>query len=84
MDKFSKNVLYYFDESIGTFNYGNHPMKPFRIAMTDSLIKSYEIDKYMDEFNRDWVNNYIQQVDEQLFTKFHSDEYVDLIKILTP
>ena len=44
MDKFSKDVLYYFDESIGTYNYGNHPMKPFRIAMTDNLIKSYGID----------------------------------------
>lgn len=84
VDKFNKDVVYYFDESIGTYNYGNHPMKPFRIAMTDNLLKAYGMDQYMDEYNRDYVNAYIDEVNEKMFNKFHSDEYVNLIKILTP
>lgn len=44
-NKWNKKVAYFFDETIGSYNYANgHPMKPLRVAMTDSLIKSYEID----------------------------------------
>lgn len=35
----NKKVCYYYDDSIGCFNYAsNHPMKPLRVAMTDSLV----------------------------------------------
>jgi len=31
-----KDVVYYFDEMIGTYHYAfAHPMKPLRVAMTD-------------------------------------------------
>ena len=32
----NKDVVYYFDEMIGTYHYAfAHPMKPLRVAMTD-------------------------------------------------
>ena len=45
MFDFKSNVVYYFDEMIGTYHYANnHPMKPLRVAMTDELVKCYNID----------------------------------------
>jgi hypothetical protein len=37
-----KSVSYFFDEEIGLYHYANgHYMKPFRIAMTDELVRGY-------------------------------------------
>ena len=48
MFDFKKDVVYYFDEMIGTYHYANnHPMKPLRVAMTDELVKCYSIDQKM-------------------------------------
>lgn len=39
---FKKDVVYYFDEMIGTYHYAYlHPMKPLRVAMTDEIVKKY-------------------------------------------
>jgi hypothetical protein len=41
---FDKPVAFYYDDIIGTFNYGSgHPMKPFRVAMTYELTKAYNM-----------------------------------------
>lgn len=46
---FNKRVAYFYDDSIGNFNYGSeHPMKPKRISMTHELIVSYGMYKHMD------------------------------------
>lgn len=43
-----KNVLYYFDDMIGTYHYAvNHPMKPLRVAMTDEIVRKYDLDSKM-------------------------------------
>jgi hypothetical protein len=35
-------VSYYFDEEFSVYQVSpSHPMKPFRVKMTDSLIRSY-------------------------------------------
>lgn len=35
-----KNIAYYYDDSIGCYNYGiGHPMKPIKVTMTHELIK---------------------------------------------
>lgn len=49
---FSKNkVAYYYDEILGCFNYASgHPMKPLKVAMTDSLIREYKLDEKMTAF----------------------------------
>ena len=44
-----KDVVYYFDEMIGTFHYAYaHPMKPLRVAMTDEIVRKYDIQKNFD------------------------------------
>lgn len=44
-----KDVVYYFDEMIGTYHYAYaHPMKPLRVAMTDEIVRKYDLDKHFD------------------------------------
>lgn len=48
-----KKVSYFYDAEIGNYHYGNtHPMKPHRIRMADTLIRSYGLDEYMTEMVR--------------------------------
>lgn len=42
-------VSYYFDEEFACFNVpSDFMMKPLRIKLTDTLIKSYEMDRMMN------------------------------------
>ena len=44
-----KDVVYYFDEMIGTYHYAfAHPMKPLRVAMTDEIVRKYQLDQHFD------------------------------------
>lgn len=44
-------IAYLFDDSVGFYHYGpRHPMKPFRISVTHSLVKSLGLDKQMTIF----------------------------------
>lgn len=46
---FNKKVLFYYDDIIGTFQYTpGHPMKPFRLPMTQELIKAYNLNSRLD------------------------------------
>jgi histone deacetylase 1/2 len=46
-----KKVLYYHDDVIGTFQYASgHPMKPLRVAMTNEIVKSYDLYDKLDIF----------------------------------
>ena len=47
--------------------------------MTDTLIKEYNMDKAMENLKID--EEYVAGVD---FTLFHSDDYVDCLKQITP
>lgn len=38
----------------------------------------------MNRFDRDYVEANMLEVSEKIFTNFHSDEYIDLIKVLHP
>ena len=69
-------VSYYYDEEFSVFQVStNHPMKPLRIKMTDTLVKCYGMDKKMENLEVD--EEFIQKVDLSLF---HSDDYVDCLK----
>jgi len=57
----------------------NHPMKPHRIRMTDQLVKSYGMDKLVESMAVD--EEYYDSID---LTKFHSDDYIDFLKNVTP
>lgn len=46
---FKKDVVYYFDGMIGTYHYAvNHPMKPLRVAMTDEIVRKYQLNNHFD------------------------------------
>lgn len=47
-------VSYLFDKNVGNYHYGkNHPMKPHRSAVTNSLIHEYGLDRHMDILETD-------------------------------
>ena len=54
-------------------------MKPFRIRLTHVLIKSYELLDYMVDI--DLPDGYFDQID---MTTFHSDDYIELLKNISP
>ena len=47
-----RNVAYFYNEEVGKFYYyKDHPMKPRRIAMTHSLVESFDIYKKLDVYS---------------------------------
>jgi histone deacetylase 1/2 len=47
-----RNVAYFYNEDIGKFYYyKDHPMKPRRIAMTHSLLESFDVYRKMDVYS---------------------------------
>jgi histone deacetylase 1/2 len=74
-----QKVSYYFDEEFCCFNVSTElVMKPLRIKMTDTLIKSYEMDKMLKTLKVD--QDFVSNVD---LTMFHADDYVDCLKNLS-
>ena len=74
--KNKQKVQYFYDSEIGNYQYNvGHPMKPFRIRMTDELINAYKLNEEMEHIPLD--PDYVEAVD---FTLFHSDDYVDVLK----
>jgi acetoin utilization deacetylase AcuC-like enzyme len=54
-------------------------MKPFRVKMTDEMIKAYGMNEKLKSM---YVEpEFIENVD---FTVYHSDDYIDVLKNLTP
>jgi histone deacetylase 1/2 len=44
-----KKVAYFYDTDIGNYSYeAGHPMKPFRIRLTHSLVMTYGLYKKME------------------------------------
>ena len=69
---------YFYDAEIGNFHYGQgHPMKPHRVRMTHNLVVNYGLYRMMEVFRPKPVN-------AALLTRFHSDDYVNFLKIITP
>ncbi len=73
----NKRVVYYYDEEIGNFYYGqNHPMKPHRIRMTHSLVVNYGLFKKMEVYRP-------YRLGEKDMTIFHADDYINFLKEVT-
>lgn len=48
---FMKKVAYIYNDSTNNFNFNKeHPMKPRRIKMTDSLVKNYHLCDHLNMF----------------------------------
>jgi histone deacetylase 1/2 len=71
-------VCYYYDGDLGSFYYGaGHPMKPHRLRMTHNLLLSYGLYKRMEVYRP-------HPAAHQEMTQFHSNDYVDFLKRVTP
>ncbi|KAI4190010.1 MAG: hypothetical protein LQ346_005008 [Caloplaca aetnensis] len=73
-----KQVAYFYDSDVGNYAYvAGHPMKPHRIRMAHSLIMNYGLYKKMEIYRAKPASNHEM-------TQFHTDEYVDFLKKVTP
>ena len=72
----NKRVGYYFDEEFGMYTFKKgHPMRPFRAKVTDSLIRTYDMHRYMETFDNSYLG-----IPDTNFCEYHSPEYIDLLK----
>ena len=72
----NKRVGYYFDEEIGMYTFKKgHPMRPFRVKVTDSLVAAYGLHRYMQCYDSSYIG-----IPESNMTEYHSQEYIDLLR----
>ncbi|KAG6621979.1 Histone deacetylase 1, partial [Phytophthora cinnamomi] len=86
-----RRVAYFYDSDIGNYHYGqNHPMKPHRVRMAHNLITNYGLTKHMEVFVRLRLRCGIavvaapRLVDWTELTRFHSDDYIHFLRLVTP
>lgn len=74
-----RRVTYFHDaDTMGAYYYGpGHPMKPHRLQMTHNLILSYHLYRKMEVYGPHLAT------DEEM-TQFHTPEYIDFIRRVTP
>eukprot|EP00128_Syssomonas_multiformis_P015866 Colp12_sorted_trinity150504_noHs@8113 len=73
-----KRVCYFYDSDVGNYYYGSgHPMKPHRIRMTHNLLLNYGLYKKMEIYRP-------QKATFEEITKFHSDDYINFLRRVTP
>ncbi|KAJ8145665.1 hypothetical protein OY671_001244 [Metschnikowia pulcherrima] len=73
-----KNVSYHYHATALHFHYGpHHPMKPFRLMLTDHLVLSYKLHEKMDLYEP-------RPATKQELTEFHSEDYVNFLESITP
>lgn len=71
-------VSLHFNPKVSHYHYGvNHPMKPFRLMLTDHLISGYGLHKIMDLYETRMATR-----DE--FLQFHSEDYINFLAKITP
>nr|WCZ58515.1 histone deacetylase 1 [Andalucia godoyi] len=71
-------VAYFFDHDIGNYYYGQgHPMKPHRIKMTHNLLLNYGLYNHLDVYRPHLAS-------EAEISRFHSHDYVDFLRRITP
>lgn len=64
-------IAYIYDNTVGLHNYGkDHPMNPFRITMTHSLVKSYGLEQSLELY-----------LPTKVPISYHSDEYLKSIGV---
>ncbi|KAI9359999.1 hypothetical protein DFJ73DRAFT_816261 [Zopfochytrium polystomum] len=71
-------VAYYYHQDVGNYHYGpQHPMKPHRIRMTHNLILNYGLYKKLEVMRP-------SPATAAEMTKFHTDDYIDFLRRVTP
>lgn len=72
------NVSYHYNPEVSRFHYGAlHPMKPFRLMLTDHLVISYKLYEKMDLYTP-------RRATKDELLEFHSEDYIDFLQSITP
>lgn len=70
---YRRRIAYFMDPEIGNFYFGqNHPMKPYRLAITHNFVLNYGLDNYMQ-----FYKPHRATVEE--LKAFHSSDYIDYL-----
>lgn len=73
-----RKVSYHFNEDAAPYHFGTtHPMKPFRLMLTDHLVLSYGLHEKMDWYKPRPATQF--EIEE-----FHNSDYVDFLQRVTP
>lgn len=73
-----KNVSYHYNSDVSHYHYGpHHPMKPFRLMLTDHLVSLYKLYEKMDLYET-------REATRDELLAFHAEEYVDFLHSITP
>ncbi|CAG0884313.1 unnamed protein product [Cyprideis torosa] len=71
-------VTYLFDPAVGGFHYGTrHPMKPYRLTVTHSMVLQYGL------MNKMTICKPYKATFHDM-CRFHSEEYIDFLQNVTP
>ncbi|GMM34945.1 histone deacetylase [Saccharomycopsis crataegensis] len=72
------HVSYHYNPEVSNYHYGpHHPMKPFRLLLTDHLVSAYKLHEVMDLYQTTPASK------EQMM-KFHSPEYIEFLQKVSP
>ncbi|SMN18503.1 similar to Saccharomyces cerevisiae YGL194C HOS2 Histone deacetylase required for gene activation via specific deacetylation of lysines in H3 and H4 histone tails [Maudiozyma saulgeensis] len=75
---YTPRVSYHFNPKVSNYHYGvRHPMKPFRLMLTDHLVSGYGLHKIMDLYET-------RSATPDELREFHSDDYVKFLLKVTP
>ncbi|ETI19959.1 hypothetical protein G647_08974 [Cladophialophora carrionii CBS 160.54] len=71
-------VSWHYNPSVENHHFGQtHPMKPWRLTLTKSLVLSYGMHHAMDSYVS-------RAATKEELAEFHKDEYVDFLSVATP
>ncbi|CAD1813252.1 histone deacetylase HOS2 [Candida parapsilosis] len=71
-------VSYHYNPEVANYHYGTlHPMKPFRLMLTDHLVSTYKLHEKMDLYTP-------RRATKDELLQFHSEDYIDFLQSVTP
>jgi histone deacetylase 1/2 len=71
-------VAYFYDHDVGNYYYAlGHPMKPHRMRMVHELLIAYGVHEKLQVLQP-------PRATERDLTRFHSDEYIEFLRRITP
>ncbi|QPG75434.1 histone deacetylase [Brettanomyces nanus] len=75
---YNPNVSYHYNPAASQYHYGvMHPMKPFRLMLTDHLVLAYKLYEKMDCYMP-------RRATEKELLEFHSEDYIKFLQSVTP
>ncbi|ODV71888.1 histone deacetylase HOS2 [Cyberlindnera jadinii NRRL Y-1542] len=75
---YQPHVSYHYNPAVSQYHYGvRHPMKPFRLMLTDHLVIAYKLYEKMDLYTP-------RAATKEEILEFHSEDYIDFLQRVTP